>query len=271
MHQRDRRTQSTSSPGPGPGPAPGPTGSVIPSLSTALFPSPQPTLTSTPRRNTAPNGGGGAPSGLVVGATGGGLAGAAVGMSTLRQRMQDLQQARSNPSSVPRSSRLGAYTAFTNPAPGTVGMGARSGIESIYLLWGSNGQAGIGNYFNHPAVQQLARHPAGPALSPSPQNLAVGQGEHTVWTGQRSGRPVTVFGTEHQPSADAGRTLRNEVAVRFGPTPRAFLQSVAARNPRLFPVAAAMGVVSGRTAVGVGAGGAAGEIVDRVRARFGSG
>jgi hypothetical protein len=82
----------------------------------------------------------------------------------------------------PSYTRLGAFRATFKFPGGTLGSGANAAIQWIHTIFGSFGQAQIGNYFNSPQAQALMSQPierGNPASALANRKLA--EGELQIW------------------------------------------------------------------------------------------
>lgn len=83
----------------------------------------------------------------------------------------------SNIWSPPKQARIGAFAATFRFPPGSVGSGTSGAIQAIHSVFGSFGEARIGNYFNLPMVQQFLAKPIGNIGV----NTLVASGEYRYW------------------------------------------------------------------------------------------
>lgn len=83
----------------------------------------------------------------------------------------------SNIWSPPKQARIGAFAATFRFPPGSVGSGTSGAIQAIHSVFGSFGEARIGNYFNLPMVQQFLAKPIGNIGA----NTLVASGEYRYW------------------------------------------------------------------------------------------
>lgn len=140
-----------------------------------------------------------------------------------------------------------------------------SGISAIHLALGNTMQAHIGDVFRANPAQQLMAQPAGGLpgirnlLSASarhmgqgfgPANWALATGEHTYWGAQMRNAVSTVMGRSFPPAGGVANQIGGAIGTAFRPFMRATAQSIAARNPYVFPIMAAAGMVTGSTWAG---------------------
>ncbi len=194
--------------------------------------------------------------------TAGQVAGGAGVTGLLLARLRQQHNAGTGRSSPVPSSRLGALQAAAKfkGMPGSVGSGVYSGISAIHMILGNTMQAHIGDVFRSSKAQQLMAQPAGglPSVSSlrrtpmsqmgqgfGPANWALASGEHSYWGAQMRNMTSSVMGQTFPPAGGVGNQIGGAIGTAFRPVMRATAQSIAARNPYLFPVIAVAGMVSG--------------------------
>jgi Ca2+-binding RTX toxin-like protein len=78
-------------------------------------------------------------------------------------------------------SRQAAFIGTKGYAQGTIGEAIHRSIGAIYLVFGSNFEASIGEYFNDPAIKELLAKP----ITDQQANQKVAEGEYRYWVNQR--------------------------------------------------------------------------------------
>jgi Ca2+-binding RTX toxin-like protein len=79
------------------------------------------------------------------------------------------------------ASRQAAFIGTKGYAQGTIGEGVHRSIGAIYLVFGSNFEASIGEYFNDPAIKELLAKP----ITDQQANQKVAEGEYRYWVNKR--------------------------------------------------------------------------------------
>ncbi|MDB9414783.1 hypothetical protein PN446_19935, partial [Microcystis aeruginosa CS-567/02] len=79
------------------------------------------------------------------------------------------------------ASRQAAFIGTKGYPQGTIGEGVHHSIGAIYLVFGSNFEASIGEYFNDPAIKELLAKP----ITDQQANQKVAEGEYRYWVNKR--------------------------------------------------------------------------------------